>query len=251
MAARAVGRSHRAVLRGEPVVALHECADPIRWEAELRVDFFGGVALRADLLGDPDGRTGPEVLDLMLRMAIDAGGGLTVALRPGLAVDALGDGLRDLLMALAAGGRQLVLMQARAGRLGRDDIVLPMAVDARGGALFTRLDREGMGAALVGVRLVRVAEGAIDFLRGDVVVGMFGRDVRVAAHARVGPVRGFHMHGIIDEKGHGLPQRISLGQGVVGMTLQTVAVWPCRRRCRRGLGRRRGAPKERGGKGAR
>jgi hypothetical protein len=62
------------------------------------------VAFAAYILGDFQRRRIFELHDLVLGMAIDAGGGFASAARRGFAVDTLSDLLRGILMACSAGG---------------------------------------------------------------------------------------------------------------------------------------------------
>ncbi len=86
-----------------------------------------------------------------------------------------------------------------------------------------------MSAGLVGIGLVRVARGTIDRLGGQIVVRVFGGQVSVATHARVRAVDRVGIFAGIDEQRNGFALRVCLGQGLVRVAFETVAV-------RRGLG---------------
>ena len=224
VAARAVGRQRRAVLRRQPVVALKESLNAVRWQVVLRVHPLRGVALAADLDRNLQGGAALEGLDLMLRMAIGAGRRLAMAGGHGLAMHALFHVFGYLVVARAAGLGQAGEMQRRSRGRGRHDGVPVVTVTAGRGILSPLCQRQAVDAGPVALRLRFVALLAVGRLGGDVVVGVLDGDVGVAARAGIGLVDRERDLGDIDEEGDLFAGGIGLGQRLIRVAIEAGAV---------------------------
>ena len=115
-------------------------------------------------------------------MAIRAGGGVQHARRHRLSVNACPIDVVNILVALRAGGRHVLLPNLRARVGGRKDVVHAVAVVARCGVQVALLDGAAVHALLVGLHRPRHLEHVLGRERG---VGM-------ALAAGVGKVRLAH-----------------------------------------------------------
>ena len=121
VATRAVGGHHRSALRGQPVIAVHVSRDAVAGQPELLRQAHALVAARAGILRQVlfgNRRIGIlDVLDGVDPVAIGAHRRQPVAARNSLPVDAGHERLRDLRVALAAGGRHVELVDRRTSSL--------------------------------------------------------------------------------------------------------------------------------------
>ena len=78
MAACAVGRQRRAVLRCEAMIALEEGLHPVRGQVVFGIDPAGGMAAAADICGNLERGVVLERRDLVFRVTIRAGRGVNI-----------------------------------------------------------------------------------------------------------------------------------------------------------------------------
>ena len=76
-----------------------------------------------------------------------------------------------------------------------------MAIAAGRRSLLTARCREAMHAQAVTLRLLFMTLGAIDWLGGDIVIGMFGRNIGMATCARISAVNRSRKFRHIHKKG--------------------------------------------------
>lgn len=99
-----------------------------------------------------------------------------------------------------------------------------MAIAAGCGVAMPVLQRDAMDAGVVTFRLPRMADGAVDRLERDVIVGMFGGDIGVASDAGIGFVRGGGELCLIDEQRDRPAGGIRFGEGIVAVAIQAITV---------------------------
>jgi hypothetical protein len=90
------------------------------------------------------------LLDGVDAMAVRADRRQPIAARNSLPVDAGHEGLRDVGMALAAGGRDVEFVNGRLVFVGGENLVRAVAIGTHGGLLRAVLDRASVHARLVG-----------------------------------------------------------------------------------------------------
>src|SRR5258708_32816286 len=128
---QALGSQRRVVLRGQAVVTLKERLHPVRRQVVFRVQALGGMAVAADVGRDLEGRSGFKPCDLVLGMAVGAGGRVAVAGGDRFAVNTFFNVLGFLLVAGATGLSQSREMKGRLRRRGRQNGVAVVAIAAR------------------------------------------------------------------------------------------------------------------------
>ena len=120
-------------------------------------------------------------------MAIGASGGVPAPGGQRLAVNTFDDIAGLLFVALAAGFGQVGKMERRSGRGRGQDAVGAVAIDALRSGMRAVADVLDAGIAVdarsVRERLFLMAARAVDRLRRNVVVRMFGRQIAVATGA--------------------------------------------------------------------
>lgn len=190
VAAGAVGGPGRSPLGGESVIAVEEGVDLRAPDAEPGVEPFRSMAAAADLFGDLDRRGGAQVLDLMLGMAVNAGGRVASALGGSLPVHARLQLRGFLEVTLTARRRQMCEVGRRIRRGVAHDVVVPVAVLAGRRRDVPAAQRDAMRARIGGLGLLLVADGAVHRLGHVTVVGMLppGGQIPVAVDAGVRPV---------------------------------------------------------------
>ncbi len=153
VAARTVGGDHRTALRGQAVIAVHIGCDAIAGQAELLREPHALMTTRARVLGQifpGDRRVGILVLlDGVNAVAVRAHRRQAIAARNSLPVDAGHEGLRDVGVALAAGGRHVEFVDGRMVFVGGKNLVRAVAIGTHGGLLRAVLDRAPVHARLV------------------------------------------------------------------------------------------------------
>ena len=99
-----------------------------------------------------------------------------------------------------------------------------MAILAIGDAVEARFERQAMDAGTIALALAFVARPAIGGLGRDVVVGMFGRQIGMAADTSVGPVdRGGEL-GSVHKQRDFLSRGVRFGERFVRMAFKTGTV---------------------------
>ncbi len=224
VATRAVGRQRGTVLRRQPVVALKEGFHPVRGQIVFRVEPLRSMTLAAELSRNPQRRTALQGFDLVLRMAIGAGGRFPAPRRHGFAVHALFHVLGHLLVTPAARLGQSGEIQGRSGGRRRQDGVAIVTIAAIRGAFHAFGQGQSMHAGAVALGLLLVARSAVGRFRRDVIIGVIGGNVGVAARARVGLVNGGGQLGHINKEGDFFAGGVGLGKRLIPVALQAGAV---------------------------
>jgi hypothetical protein len=99
-----------------------------------------------------------------------------------------------------------------------------MAIAARGGIFLTFRRSDSVDARAVALRLRGVTLGAIDSLCRDIVIGMFGREVRMTAGASIGFVNRGREFGDIYKQGNFFAGSVGFAQRLVGVTIETETI---------------------------
>ena len=140
----AIGRNDGAALRGQSVIAIHIGRDAVAGQAEFLGEAHAFMAARAGVLGQVlRGDRGVGILDVLDgvdAVAVGAHRGQAVAARNSLPVNAGHEGLRDVGVAFAAGGRHIELVDGRMTLVGGENLVGSVAVGAHGGFLRAVFD---------------------------------------------------------------------------------------------------------------
>ena len=165
------------------MVAVHVGCDTVAGDAKFLREAHAFMAARADVAGDiafGDGRIGiGRRLDAVDAVAVGADGRELIALRDGLAMDALHEGGLDISVALAAGGRNIHARDGRFWVTGRLDIVGAVAIGADG-SFFTAVgDGASVHAVLVGEKRLGADTVGLHEEALPVATAAGGRDVVV------------------------------------------------------------------------
>ena len=182
------------------------------------------MTLAADLNINLQRRAGLEGFDLVLRMAVGAGGRIAVTSRHGLAVHALFHVFGLLFVTPPARLRQPGKIQRRGRRRGRQDGVAVVTVLARRGIQPPLRPRQTVDAGAVALGLLLVALLAIGRLRRDVVIRVLRGDVGVAACAGVGLMDRSGELGHIHKERDLFAGGVGLGERLIPVALQAGAV---------------------------
>jgi hypothetical protein len=114
-----------------------------------------------------------------------------------------------------------------------------MAILAGRGVVVAGFKGQAVDAGVVAFGMARVADGAIDGLERNVVVGMTGGGVCMATDARIGAVNGGGEPGLVNEQRDDPAVGIGLGERIVAVAIETIAV------PERGGGQSKGRPNQR------
>ena len=95
------------------VVTGEEAGDPVRGQVIPGIETFRGMAAAAHILGHGQQGRGPEIADLVVGVAVGAGGRVPDAVGQCLAVDAALEDFDGFGVAFSAGRGLLVMTQGR------------------------------------------------------------------------------------------------------------------------------------------
>ena len=185
VAARAVRRDGGTVLRREAVVAFKKSFHAVGGQIVFRVQPLRRVATAADILGNIHRRTALERPDFMFIVTARAGRGVVRTGHDGLAMHARRPIARLLVVARAARLRLPRKINRRGRRVAGNHRVRIMAILARRRVVVPGLEREAVNTGIETFRLPRMTGRAVHQRHRFIVVGMFGRNVRVATDAGI------------------------------------------------------------------
>ncbi len=224
MATGAIGRQRRSILRGQAVVALEESLYPVGGQIVLGIQPLRGMAITAHVGGDFERRSALEPYNFVLGMTIRAGRRITMPGSDGFAVDAFLNIFSGLVVAAAAGFRQVRPVKRRRRRGRREDSMPVVAIAAPGGLLLSAGQGQPMDACAVALGLLLMAFGAARRLRPDVVIRVFEGNIAVATGAGIRLMDRSRQLRLIHKQRNALPGGVGLEQGLVRVTIQAGAI---------------------------
>jgi len=99
-----------------------------------------------------------------------------------------------------------------------------MAVSAGGGIFLTVSQGKAVDTSFIALGLLLMATGAIHWVRRDIIVRMFGTDIRMAARASIGLVNRCTESSWIDEQRNRSASGVGRGESFVGVAIETCRV---------------------------
>ena len=223
MATAAIGSHRRAVLRRQAMVTFKKCFHPVAGQFVFGIEPLRGVAAAAHPGGDVR-RSIFQPGDFVFGMAIGTGGCVTHAGVHGLAMHTGRPILHLLVVAGPAGFSKVGIVQRRRRQIRRQNLMGIVAILAGRGVSAARFQRQAVDAGVIAFGLLLMADGAVDRLQMDIIVGMFDGDVGMATDAGVRFMGRSLQFGFIDEQGNGFAGGVGNGQSPVRVTIQTIAV---------------------------
>ena len=182
------------------------------------------MAPAAHILGNGHGGTGLKRTDFMFIVATGAGWRVLRSGHDRFAMHASRPVARLLIVTRAASRRLPGKINRRGRRIAGNHLVRIVTILARRRVGVAGLKRQAMNARVETFGLPHVTSRAVHRCHRLVVVGMFIGDIRVTVDAGIRRVRGSRQPGLVHKQRKYFAGGVGLGERVVAVTIEAVAV---------------------------